>query len=214
MDIFTAFYNSRDEQKAEPMSAYMKNKFPFLGIQKPERVRISREFLKQKKSEAQVDWQFVFACFSLPEREFHYLAIDYLAVTKDKLKPSDLDNIEQLIITKSWWDSVDSLDAVVGQIGLNYPEIKNTQVLKWIASENIWLKRVAIDFQLKYKEKTDTDILGKAIISNKDTGEFFVNKAIGWALREYSKTNPEWVRTFLTEHELSPLSVREAGKYI
>ena len=196
------------------MSAYMKNKFPFLGIPKPERARLSKDFLKQYKKDMHIDWSFVFKCYNMPEREFHYLALDYLLSLKDKLISRDIENIEKLVVTNSWWDSVDCLDAIVGNMCLRYPELKKSVILKWIYSDNIWLKRVAIDFQLKYKENTDIDILSKAILVNCNTDEFFVNKAIGWSLREYSKTNKEWVRSFLQNNKLSKLSVKEASKYI
>ncbi|SCL81910.1 DNA alkylation repair protein [Sporanaerobacter sp. PP17-6a] len=214
MDIFQTFYNSNDTENSIKMSAYMKDKFHFLGIPKPERARLSKDFLKQHKKDMYIDWSFVFKCYNMPEREFHYLALDYLLLLKAKLISKDIDNIEKLIVTNSWWDSVDCLDAIVGDMCLRYPELKKSVILKWIYSDNIWLKRVAIDFQLKYKENTDIDILSKAILVNCNTDEFFVNKAIGWSLREYSKTNKEWVRSFLQNNKLSKLSVKEASKYI
>jgi 3-methyladenine DNA glycosylase AlkD len=125
-----------------------------------------------------------------------------------------METIEKLITTKSWWDSVDAINIVVGHIAMKYPEVKEGILSKWKKSDNIWLNRVSIVFQLKYKEKTDTEFLSKAILHNSKTDEFFINKAIGWALREYSKTNKEWVRNFIESHELSKLSVREGSKYI
>lgn len=213
MYIFQSFYNSSDAENAMKMAAYMKNKFPFLGIAKPERAKLSKDFLKNRKQDTCIDWLFVFKCYSMPEREFHYLALDYLLLLKERLKLEDIGNIEELITTNSWWDSVDCLDAIVGDMCLKYPELKESAILKWIYSDNIWLKRVAIDFQLRYKENTDTDILSKAILSNCNTQEFFINKAIGWSLREYSKVNKEWVKNFLDNNKLSSLSVREASKY-
>ncbi|OFI07102.1 DNA alkylation repair enzyme [Clostridium acetireducens DSM 10703] len=214
MDIFQVFYDSRDEEKSIKMARYMKNKFPFLGIAKPERMKLSKSFMKQRKKDIKIDWSLVSKCYNMPEREFHYLALDYVSLLKEKLTLEDISNIEKLILTNSWWDSVDCIDAIVGNMCLKYPELKESTILKWIYSDNIWLKRVAIDFQLKYKEKTDTDILTKAILANCNTDEFFVNKAIGWSLREYSKTNKEWVKKFLEDNKLPALSVREASKYI
>ncbi|MDD4439097.1 MAG: DNA alkylation repair protein, partial [Tissierellia bacterium] len=100
-----------------------------------------------------------------------------------------MDKMEELIMTKSWWDSADAISPIVGYICMKYPHIKEEVIDKWIFSDNIWLKRVSILFQLKYKGKTDANFLSKAILNNSDTNEFFVDKAIGWALREYSKTN-------------------------
>ncbi|MBP3040587.1 DNA alkylation repair protein [Bacillaceae bacterium Marseille-Q3522] len=216
MDIFAIYYENKNEEKAVKMAAYMKNNFPFLGIAKPERVKITKDFFKQRKKDKQIDWEFIFTCYEMPEREFHYLAISYLSLVRKLLVKDDIGKIEKLIVKNSWWDSVDSLDEITGYMCLQYPELKEAVIMKWVASDNIWLKRVAIDFQLQYKEKTDPEMLKKAILYNCDTNEFFVNKAIGWSLREYSKTNKEWVKQFLREAEekLSPLSVREASKYL
>ncbi|MEZ0536639.1 DNA alkylation repair protein [Caldicellulosiruptoraceae bacterium PP1] len=214
MGIIEIFYSARNEENAEKMSAYMKNKFSFLGIPKPLRATLSKDFLIQKKMEKEIDWEFIFNCYNMPEREFHYLALDYLNSVKELLQPDDMYKIEKLIITNSWWDSVDYLDTIVGYLCLKYPELKDSFIIRWIDSENIWLKRISINFQLQYKEKTDTTILSQAILKNCDTKEFFINKAIGWALRQYSKTNKEWVKQFLTNNKLHPLSVKEASKYL
>lgn len=183
VDIFAIFYNNKNEEQAKPMAKYMRNKFPFLGLKKP-------------------------------EREFRYLAIDYMDKVKKLFTPDDMKNIEKLLITKSWWDSVDAINKTVGYIAMKYPEVKEDVLLKWIESENIWLNRVSIIFQLKYKEKTDTEFLSKAILHNSQTEEFFINKAIGWALRQYSKTNREWVKNFIQQNPLQPLSVKEGSKYL
>lgn len=212
-DIFEVFRNAADPLKAEKMAAYMRNKFPFLGIQKPIRAKLNRSFLKEKKKENQIDWAFVSECYAKAEREFHYLAIDYLLSVKKLLKAEDLSKIETLITTNSWWDSVDAIDSIVGDMVLRYPELKAT-ILRYASSDNIWLRRTAIDFQLKYKEKTDTELLEKIIDMNLGVEGFFINKAIGWILREYSKTDKVWVKNFIGAHELSALSVREAIKYL
>ena len=214
MDIFKIFYDIRNPEQADPMAKYMKNLFPFLGIKKPERAVLSKEFLKEREKDTEVDWNFIFKCYDMPEREFHYLAIGYMERVKEIFEPDDMKNIEKLIITKSWWDSVDSINSVVWHIAIKYPEVKEDIITEWIESENIWLNRISIIFQLRYKENTDTEFLNKAILHNSKTDEFFINKAIGWDLREYSKTNKEWVREFIESNELSKLSVREGSKYI
>jgi len=214
MNIVELFYENKNEELAMPMAKYMKNKFPFLGIKKPEREELSRKFLKERKKDKEVDWNFIFKCYDLPEREFQYLAISYMDAVKKQFTVKDMDKIERVITTKSWWDSVDSISHIVGHICLKYKDAREKYVEKWIYSENIWLKRVSILFQLKYKEKTDTEFLAKAILNNSETDEFFVDKAIGWALREYSKTNKKWVSDFINNHKLSKLSIREGSKYI
>lgn len=214
MDIIQIFYNNRNEENAVPMAKYMKNQFPFLGLKKPDRTALSKGFLNEKKKDKEIDWDFIFRCYELPEREFQYLAIDYMSKVANLFQPDDMKKIEKLITKKSWWDTVDAISQIVGHIAMKYPEIKETILTKWMESDNIWLKRVSILFQLKYKDKTDTEFLKKAILKNANTNEFFINKAIGWALREYSKTNKEWVRSFIENNKLSKLSVREGSKYI
>ncbi|NLY77470.1 MAG: DNA alkylation repair protein [Tissierellia bacterium] len=214
MDIFDIFYSHKNMENAFHMSKYMKNQFPFIGLKKPERVALARDFLKLKKKDSQIDWDFIFKCYSMPEREFHYLAIDYMDRVKDLFTSEDMGNIEKLITTKSWWDTVDYINRIVGHVAMKYPIVKDEIIHKWIYSDNIWLKRISIIFQLKYKEKTDTKFLEKAILHNSNTGEFFVDKAIGWALREYSKTNKKWVKDFIENNDLSKLSIREGSKYL
>lgn len=213
-DIIDLFYKNRNEELAVPMAKYMKNIFPFLGIKTPERRELSKEFLSSRRKDTAVDWDFINKCFELPEREFQYLAISYMDKVKKLFTIDDMERIKGLITCKSWWDSVDSISPIVGHICLEYPFIREEVIDKWIFSDNIWVKRASILFQLKYKEKTDTVFLTKAIVNNSNTSEFFINKAIGWALREYSKTNKEWVRYFINHNELSKLSVKEGSKYI
>lgn len=214
MEIIKAFYESRNEIDSAPMAAYMKNQFPFLGLKKPARQEIYKEYVQGWKKSKTIDWEFIWYCWSLPEREFQYLALSYLDAVGKLLKIDDLQRLEKLITDKSWWDTVDSIAPLVGHIALSNPISKKEHLAKWIINENIWLKRVSILFQLKFKRNTDTEFLEKAIISNSLTREFFVDKAIGWALREYSKTDKEWVKKFIDSNELSRLSVREASKYL
>jgi 3-methyladenine DNA glycosylase AlkD len=141
--------------------------------------------------------------------------VDYLVLVKNRLRPEDVPRLKKLIISKSWWDTVDGLDRIAGRIALSFPAVNKT-LLEWSRADNIWLRRVAIDHQLDRKGQTDTALLEKIILNNLGQEEFFINKAIGWSLREYSKTNPRWVRDFLDRHRssLSPLSMQEGGKYV
>ena len=214
MKIFNEFYNNRNEEQAEAMAKYMKNLFPFLGLKKPQRVSIAKSFLKERKHDTEVDWEFIGQCYEMPEREYQYLAIDYMNKVIYLFTSDDMLQIEGLVITKSWWDSVDEISKIVGHITMKYPEVKEDTISKWIKSDNIWLVRISIIYQLKYKDNTDTEFLSKAILYNSKTDEFFINKGIGWALREYSKTNKKWVRDFIKNNQLSKLSIREGSKYI
>ncbi len=214
-ELIAAFYAHRDEAKAVFMKAYMKDKFPFLGLTKPERATLARDFLRRAKKAAAVDWGLVDRLWGLPEREFQYLAVDYLTALSGRLAADDIGRVAGLVTAKSWWDTVDALAAhVIGSLCAKHPELVGSHIVGWSAGENLWLARSAILFQLKYKEKTDTAVLGLVIGNTCGTKEFFLNKAIGWALREYSKTDREWVRAFIAGQPLSPLSVREGSKYL
>ena len=131
------------------------------------------------------------------------------------LTDEDIPRLKELAITKSWWDTIDNLDRIVGGIALKYPAV-NRIILEWSNDDNVWLRRIAIDHQLLRKERTDTELLEKIIKNNFGRTEFFINKAIGWALRDYSKTNPEWVRNFIEKNKdkMSKLSIGEGSKYI
>lgn len=214
MNIFESFRQAANPEIAVQMSAYMRDLFPFLGIKTPERRALSREFLKTK-SKKEVDWDFVFKCWAQPEREFQYLATDYLDKVKNTLTPSDIPNLHRIITEKSWWDTVDAIDVLVGNLALRHPEVNDT-LLEWSVDENFWLRRTAIDHQLGRKDKTDTDLLERILVNNLGQKEFFINKAIGWSLRDYSKTNPEWVRDFINKYgdRMAALSIKEASKYI
>lgn len=204
-----------DADRAAQMSAYMRNQFQFLGVQTPKRREICKKYFKNAKGESPIDWSFVVNCWEDPHRELQYSAVNYLAGMRDMLQPIDVPRLKELAVTKSWWDTIDGLDRLVGHIALRYPEVNET-LLQWSVDENIWLRRIAIDHQLDRKDKTDTDLLEQIISNNFGQKEFFINKAIGWSLREYSKTNPGWVRDFLERHaaSLAALSKREAGKYL
>ena len=138
-----------------------------------------------------------------------------LGALQPHLAPHDIPRLQALITDKSWWDTSDVLDRIVGGIALRHPEV-NATLLDWSQSDNIWLRRVAIDHQLLRKGQTDTALLEAIIRYNLELKEFFINKAIGWALRDYSKTNPAWVRRFIDTYgdRMVKLSLREAQKYL
>ncbi len=203
-----------DSEQAQPMKAYMKNHFDFLGVRTPDRRKVAKTFFKDFQAPG-IDWDFVEACWAKPYREFQYIAIDYLVTKKKALVLDDLPRLKKLAQTKSWWDTIDGLDKLVGKIVLDNPEAKQ-MILEWSVDDDFWLRRIAIDHQLLQKEKTDTELLEQILINNLNQTEFFINKAIGWSLRDYSKTNPDWVRAFLAKYssQMANLSIREASKYI
>lgn len=199
---------------AVAMKAYMKNKFEFLGVKTPARRKLAKTFFKQQ-TDSVIDWNFINEAWNNPYRELQYASLDYLESRKKLLIPSDLSHLKKLAQTKSWWDTIDFLDRLVGSIIARFPETKEI-ILAWSRDEDIWLRRLAIDHQLFRKEETDTELLEKILVNNLDQTEFFINKAIGWALRDYSKTNPDWVREFIERHqiEMAGLSIREGSKYL
>ncbi len=214
VEIIDIYEKNANRELAKRMESYMKNHFSFLGIPKPLRAKLSKQFLKEKTKIKRIDWNFVFQMFEKSEREFQYLAMDYLRKLEKTLQKADIEMLEKLILNKSWWDSVDTLAPLVGALCLKHPELKEEVLANWMGNSNIWLKRVSIIFQLKYRDKTDTDFLKKAILRNNMTKEFFLNKAIGWALRQFSKFNPDWVKLFIASYPLSALSIREGSKYL
>lgn len=213
--LFQELKDSGDAAQSKKMSAYMRDQFLYLGVPTPKRRIVCKEFFREAKKTDEIDWNFIKHCWGEPCRELQYVAVDYLTLMKKHLTPSDVPKIRELAIQKSWWDTVDGLDTLIGDIALYFPEVNET-LLKWSMDENIWLRRIAIDHQLSRKDKTDTKLLERIIINNLGQSEFFINKAIGWSLREYSKTNPDWVRSFVESYreKLAPLSIREASKYI
>ncbi len=200
-----------------PMAAYQKNQFKFWGIKSVRRRELTKDILKEAKlktkESGEIDWQMVNSLWQMDARENQYVAADYLNAVDNYLTVKDLEKLEILITTKSWWDSVDVLVKRVGNIMHHDPKAKEL-IYCWGQSENIWLKRTAIICQLGLKKVTDLEVLSEMIEMNLASQEFFVNKAIGWALREYAKTDPDWVQQFVVEHQkvLHPLSIREALK--
>lgn len=204
-----------DALNARAMERYMKNQFSFMGIKSELRRQLSQYVWRSDKRYKNIDVDFVRHCFSDDYREMLYVATDYLWVMKSYLQKEDLALLKQLILQNSWWDSVDALQRLVVHLPLTEEEI-NEEMLLWSKDKNLWLRRVSIIFQLSLKEKTNKAVLEKAIKNNIGSKAFFINKAIGWALRQYSKTNPEWVLSFIEENKekLSTLSIREASKYL
>ncbi len=201
------------EENIIPMEKYMKNNFKFLGIKSVERRELSKDFLRKEKDI--INWEEVFYLWELEEREFQYIALDYLKARKKFLKIDDLENLLKLAKKKPWWDTIDLLAPLVGEAIFDFKD-KNKLMLDLSKDENMWLRRIAILHQLKFKEDTDEKLLEEIIKNNFGSKEFFINKAIGWILREYSKTNKIWVRKFLDEYKdvLSPLSIREGSKIL
>ena len=215
LDLITDFEENRNELLAESMSKYMQDKFRFLGVRGTTRTEIYKKYFPDARKTKTIDWDFVENCWNKEEREFQYVVVYYLKAMQKFLKREDISRLKYLIVTKSWWDTVDLLAKVIGSLVIRI-EGYNQIMLEWSKDSNIWLKRVAILYQLSLKEKVDKQILERILVDNLGDSEFFINKAIGWALRNYSKYNPEWVREFIKKNKdnMASLSIREASKYI
>ena len=215
LDLITDLEENRNELLAESMSKYMQDKFRFLGVRGATRTEIYKKYFPDARKSKAIDWDFIENCWNKEEREFQYVVVYYLKAMQRFLKREDISRLKYLIVTKSWWDTVDLLAKVVGSLVIRiegYDQI----MLEWSKDSNIWLRRVAILYQLSLKDKVDEQILDKILVNNLGDNEFFINKAIGWALRDYSKFNPEWVREFIKKNKenMANLSIREASKYI
>ena len=205
-----------DPQKAGPMSAYMREQFAYLGIKSPEMASLQKGFYAQHGQPAIAELEPILRdLWALPEREFQYAGLTLLDRFEKKLPEEFIETLEFLLVTKSWWDTVDLIAAhTVGMHFRRFPGVKDERLPRWRVSDNFWLRRTAILFQLHYKKDTNFPLLCEIIRENLGSTEFFINKAIGWALREYSKVDEQAVRGFVTRTPLSPLSVREALKWL
>ena len=231
INIIEEFRQYKNEENAEKQAAYLRHQFEFIGLKTPERRLLAKDFLKEKKADRQIDWELVFEFWNLPEREFQYLALDCLHQMKKWVIFDDMEKIKKLTVSKSWWDTVDALDELVGHLLLTgrkqatendstaYEQVK-TLVKEWAQAENFWIRRIAIDCQLSFKNQTDLELLSynieKNLLGSSFADEFFITKAIGWALRDLAKTNSAWVIKFIEEHEnkMAKLSIREASKHL
>ncbi len=209
--LVIAFSEAADADRAPAMARYMKDRFAFFGLSAPDRRAIQRSVLGSWAPSATDLVAFTDAAWSRPERELQYAACDLVARSARRCPPAFLADLERWITTRSWWDTVDALAPSVGMLVLEYPELTATMD-RWIEADDFWLARVALIHQLRYKTATDAERLFRYCTRRAADREFFIRKGIGWALREYSKTDPAAVVAFVAAHEaeLSPLSRREA----
>ena len=196
------------------MAAYMRNLFPFLGIAAAQRRVLSREVTAGTPAPSEEELgEIARRCWALDEREYQYFACDYLRRHVKCCSAGFLPVLEGLVVAKSWWDTVDALAHPIGALVHAHSELQ-VEMDRWIESDDLWLVRVALIHQLDRRERTDTGRLYRYCERRAADADFFVRKAIGWALRQYAKTDPDAVRRFVAQHEaeLSGLSKREALK--
>jgi len=216
-ELRTALAAVAAPDQAKPMAAYMKHRFDFLGVRSPAVRSAAKPVLAaaENANPSQLI-AFVDQCWSQPEREFQYVGCLVLRKWIATLEADHIVDLERFVTTKSWWDTVDSLAAwSVGPLVLANPNLVDVMD-RWIESDDMWLGRTAIIHQLGYKADTDADRLFRYVESRADDTEFFIRKAIGWALRQYARQSPDQVRAFVSANEdrLSGLSKREALKHL
>jgi 3-methyladenine DNA glycosylase AlkD len=207
----------RDDHFAGRMSAYMKNRFVYFGIMAEDRKAIQKVWLSEMKTNIAKNeyWDLLVALWDKDEREFQYIGIDWLnSWKKEELQLLDTAKFEWLLTQKSWWDSVDALASnVVGKYYKHFPEQKAQMVDDFRTSENLWLERTTLIFQLKYKETIDMNLLESLIIQYQRYNEFFIQKAIGWSLRQHAKIDALAVKNIVEKHNIQGLAKREALKH-
>ncbi len=193
-------------------SAYMRHQFKFFGIKTTQRRALQHAFLAKDMLPTKNELTtMVKELWKQPQRECQYFAQELAFKYTNQFEKSDIELYEYMVVNQSWCDTVDFIATkLMGAYFKKFPEQRAIYVKKWLTSGNVWLQRCAILFQLKYKEETDTTLLSDTINILLGSKEFFINKAIGWILREYSKTNPEWVIAFTEKTALNSLSKKEA----
>jgi len=216
LPLLSLFEQHADPAQAAGMTKYLRDQFEHLGIKTPERRELQKKFYAKHglPPVAELD-SIVRELWALPQREYQYTAVGLIGRMAEQIPPDFIKTIEYLIVTKSWWDTVDSLAGeIVGIHFRRFPKVREKYLARWGKSENFWLRRSCILFQLNYKEETDFPLLCDIIRENLGSEEFFINKAIGWALRQYARTDPQAVTKFVKCTALDPLSRREAMKHL
>ena len=203
-------------ENARAMAAYMKSEMPFYGVKTPDRRPISREAVRRFPPEDRQAYERgVLALWRLPHREEKYAAIAYARGFRAHIGLASLPLYERFVREGRWWDFIDEIAAhLVGKVLLDHRDDVRPLMDRWVADDDMWIRRTAILSQLRHKQRTDAERLFAYCLARAHEKEFFIRKAIGWALREYSYAAPEAVRDFIVAHrdELSPLSVREGAK--
>ena len=205
-----------DKEKAIAMAAYMKTEMPFFGVQAKERRAIARRAKKAFAITTHKKYVQTIKClWKQAHREQKYIAVDLARAYKSFVTIDSLDLYEKMVREGAWWDFVDDIaQHLVGQVLLKNPEKMYPTMDQWLRDDDFWIRRVALLCQNTFKENTDEKRLFSYCLALATESEFFIRKAIGWALRQYSYTAPKKVKAFLLKNKskLSGLSFREGAK--
>jgi 3-methyladenine DNA glycosylase AlkD len=213
-DLRKKFLVLATNEKKWGAEAYMRHQFTFIGVDTTTRRNEFKRFLQENGTPGYADLSITINYLFTLERELHYCGVELGILYKKEWDIEFITTIEKCILTNSWWDTVDHIASEwTGPYFKLFPRQIIPITGRWNLSDNFWLQRSSLLFQKKYKEQTDKNLLAKYILNCADSNEFFIQKAIGWALREYAKTNPAWVKEFVKQHKLKPLSCREALKH-
>jgi len=209
------FHTHGNPETAQGQMAYMRQQFEYFGLKMPAWAALTKVIHKEQGLPQGEDLkQLARLCFQDDHREMHYFALETVQKTLKAKAPEFIEFLEELILANSWWDTVDWISKLVGMHFKRFPQLIVPVTERWMDSGNFWLQRVCLIFQLSYKEKTDADLMFKYVRRVADSKEFFLQKGAGWALRQYSRTNPEAVGEFLASTRLSALTKREAMRLI
>ena len=216
LPLISLFEKNANPTLAAPMKKYMRDQFEYLGIKSPQFKALMKEIRDEHGLPPVAELDVIARdLWSLPQREFQYAATSLIGRMEKELPRDFAKTFEYLITHKSWWDTVDTLAG--GAVGVHFqrfPDVREKSLAKWRKSDDFWLRRTCILFQLNYKEETNFDLLCDLIRENLGSKEFFINKAIGWALRQYARTDSKAVKKFVKAADLHPLSRREAMKHL
>lgn len=219
IDVLSSLFSeARNPIRAAQSEAYLKHHFKFIGLTTPQRREIQKEWVASLKSiDNHTDrWALVHTLWNQVEREYHHVALDWINTWPKKwMEATDSIHLEKLLRTHAWWDSVDTIAAnYLGKWAEQFPKEARITFERWRYDESFWLQRSCLIYQLKYGLKTDTEYLLELINQMHLNKEFFIQKAIGWSLRQLSKKQPEATEYILQEVPLKGLALREASKYI
>lgn len=213
--ILRTYQEAGDPVRAEGQRAYMRHQFDYCGLRAPEWMALNKTLFSSHGMYTGKELRtFVMLCFEQEYRELHYAGIDMMQYMLRHQDASWIKVLEKCITTQSWWDTVDWLAKLTGIHFMRFPEQQKEYAYKWIEGHNMWLQRVAIIHQLNYKAKTDEKLLFEMIRRRANSKEFFIQKACGWALRQYAKIHPTSVERFLAKQPVSKLTFREARKQL